>query len=52
MTALWRDPCRLLTGRTLGPVDLRSCLEHAESGREDKEVLPEGAGKKGIQEGV
>lgn len=52
MAALRRGPCRLLTGGTLRPVNLRPGFKQAEASCEEKEIPPEGAREEGVQEGV
>lgn len=52
MAGLWRGPRRLLTRGTLCPVNLRPGLKQAEASCKEKEILPEGAGEEGVQEGV
>lgn len=52
MAALWRDPCWLLTGGSVRPVNLRSGLTYAKARCKEKKISPEVAGKKGIEEWV
>lgn len=52
MAALRRGPRRLLTGRRLCAVNLRSGLKQAETSCQEEEITPEAAGEEGVKEGV
>lgn len=52
MAAPRRSQRRLLTGRSLSPVNLCSCLKQTKTGSKEKEVPPECASEEGVEKGV